>query len=79
MSALRELGMLYLAPTVEPSIDPDPGYAWWPSWLGFAEELGYILSEDEHPWLTIAGSLLFFGLLIAVVAGFALLAPARLP
>lgn len=61
------------------SLDADTGYRWWPSWLGWVEELGYIVSEDGHPWLTIFGGLLFMVLLIAVVGGFMALAPVTLP
>lgn len=75
VSALRELtpgelGMLYIAPTVEPALDLDPGYSWWPRRLGWIEELGWIISEEGHPWLELVGGLLFLGLLMVAVTLF---------
>jgi hypothetical protein len=71
-----------MATRVEPRSVPavvvpstDPGYSWWPRWAAPIEELGYILSEDGHPWRTIAGGLVFLLLLVAAVGLFALAAP----
>lgn len=59
----RSAGVLVEA---EPA-GPDAGYSRWPSWAGWVEELGQIVSEERHPWWTLAGGLFVFGMFFALI------------